>query len=59
MNARGSYIGRPKPNPNSNANNANNNNNLGTVERPTIAPQSITKQQADKNLAQDMIIKIM
>lgn len=55
MNSRGSYIGRNKQNPNTNANN----NNVGTVERPTIAPQSITKEQADKKNAQDMIVKIM
>lgn len=40
MNSRNSYLTRNKQNPNSNA---TINNNQGTVERPTIMPQSITK----------------
>ena len=54
MNSRNSYLTRNKQNPNTNAN-----NNQGTVERPTIIPQSITKEQADRKNIQEVISKIM
>lgn len=56
MNNRNSYLPKTnKQNPNTNATS----NNQGTVERPTVFPQSTTKEQTDKKNIQEMIGKIM